>query len=47
VPRSRQVADIECPLLKKESESWHMFTIMAEFIESTDNLSASGSGRNW
>jgi hypothetical protein len=39
VPRLRQVADIERATSKKARESWHMFTIMAEFIESTERLS--------
>ncbi len=39
VPRLRQVTDIERATSKKARESWHMFTIMAEFIESTERLS--------
>ncbi len=39
VPRLRQVADIERATAKKARESWHMLTIMAEFIESTERLS--------
>jgi uncharacterized protein (TIGR00730 family) len=39
VPRLRQVADQERATLEKARESWHMFTIMAEFIESTERLS--------
>jgi uncharacterized protein (TIGR00730 family) len=39
VPRLRQVADIERATTKKARESWHMLTIMAEFIESTERLS--------
>lgn len=39
MPRLRQVADIERATAKKARESWHMFTIMAEFIESTERLS--------
>jgi uncharacterized protein (TIGR00730 family) len=38
VPRLRQVADIERATTKKARESWHMLTIMAEFIESTERL---------
>lgn len=39
VPRLRQVTDVERATSKKARESWHMFTIMAEFIESTERLS--------
>ncbi|HCE10269.1 MAG TPA: TIGR00730 family Rossman fold protein [Oxalobacteraceae bacterium] len=39
VPRLRQVTNIERATSKKARESWHMFTIMAEFIESTERLS--------
>ncbi len=39
VPRLRQVADVERATAKKARESWHMFTIMAEFIEATEHLS--------
>jgi uncharacterized protein (TIGR00730 family) len=39
VPRLRQIADIERATSKKARESWHMLTIMAEFIESTERLS--------
>lgn len=39
VPRLRQVADQERATAKKARESWHMLTIMAEFIESTERLS--------
>ena len=39
VPRLRQVADLERATAKKARESWHMFTIMAEFIDSTETLS--------
>jgi len=39
VPRLRQVTDIERATNKKARESWHMLTIMAEFIESTERLS--------
>lgn len=39
IPRLRQVADVERATAKKARESWHMFTIMAEFIEATEHLS--------
>lgn len=39
VPRLRQLADIERATATKARESWHMFTIMAEFIEATEHLS--------
>jgi uncharacterized protein (TIGR00730 family) len=39
VPRLRQISDIERATPKKARESWHMFTIMAEFIEATERLS--------
>jgi uncharacterized protein (TIGR00730 family) len=39
VPRLRQVTDIERATSKKARESWQMFTIMAEFIESAERLS--------
>lgn len=38
MPRLRQIADIERATSKKARESWHMLTIMAEFIESTERL---------
>ena len=38
VPRLRQIADISRATEKKARESWHMLTIMAEFIESTERL---------
>ncbi len=38
MPRLRQVADIERATEKKARESWHMLTIMAEFIDSTERL---------
>src|SRR3954454_15550896 len=38
VPRLREVDDIERATAKKARESWHMLTIMAEFIESTERL---------
>lgn len=38
VPRLRQIADINRATAKKARESWHMFTIMAEFIESAERL---------
>ncbi len=39
VPRLRQVTDLERATTAKARESWHMFTIMAEFIDSTERLS--------
>jgi uncharacterized protein (TIGR00730 family) len=39
VPRLRQVANLERATSTKARESWQMFTIMAEFIESTERLS--------
>ena len=36
----RQMADGERGTALKARESWHMFTIMAEFIESTERLSS-------
>jgi uncharacterized protein (TIGR00730 family) len=39
VPRLRQVTNIEQATNKKARESWQMFTIMAEFIESAERLS--------
>ena len=39
VPRLREVDDIERATAKKARESWHVLTIMAEFIESTERLS--------
>jgi len=39
VPRLREVGDIDRATAKKARESWHVLTIMAEFIESTDRLS--------
>ncbi|MDB5763380.1 MAG: family Rossman fold protein [Herminiimonas sp.] len=39
VPRLRQVTDIERATSTKARESWQMFTIMAEFIESAERLS--------
>ncbi|HEX2530386.1 MAG TPA: TIGR00730 family Rossman fold protein [Burkholderiaceae bacterium] len=38
VPRMRQISDIERATSKKARESWQMFTIMAEFIESAERL---------
>ncbi len=35
----RQVIDGDRATAKKARESWHMFTIMAEFIEATEHLS--------
>ncbi|MFZ6718659.1 TIGR00730 family Rossman fold protein [Undibacterium sp. Ji49W] len=39
VTRLRQIIDQEKATSLKARESWHMFTIMAEFIESTERLS--------
>ena len=39
VPKLRQVTDLERATSKKARESWQMFTIMAEFIESAERLS--------
>jgi uncharacterized protein (TIGR00730 family) len=39
VPGLRQVIDNDRATSKKARESWHMFTIMAEFIEATERLS--------
>jgi uncharacterized protein (TIGR00730 family) len=39
VPRLRQIRDLERATSAKARESWSMFTIMAEFIESTERLS--------
>ncbi|MES2106811.1 MAG: TIGR00730 family Rossman fold protein [Pseudomonadota bacterium] len=39
VTRLRQMVDRERATTLKARESWHMFTIMAEFIESTERLS--------
>ena len=39
VPRLREVNDVERATAKKARESWHVLTIMAEFIESTERLS--------
>ena len=36
----RQITDKDKATALKARESWHMFTIMAEFIESTERLSA-------
>ena len=38
VPRLRQISNIERATSKKARESWQMFTIMAEFIESAERL---------
>ncbi|PXX42699.1 TIGR00730 family Rossman fold protein [Undibacterium pigrum] len=40
VTRLRQIIDQEKATSLKARESWHMFTIMAEFIESTERLSS-------
>lgn len=39
VPRLREVDDIERSTNKKARESWHVLTIMAEFVESIERLS--------
>jgi hypothetical protein len=39
VPRLRQVTNIQRATSTKARESWQMFTIMAEFIESAERLS--------
>jgi uncharacterized protein (TIGR00730 family) len=39
VPPLRQVTDMERATATKARESWQMFTIMAEFVESTERLS--------
>ena len=39
VPRLREVNDVERATAKKARESWHVLTIMAEFIESAERLS--------
>jgi uncharacterized protein (TIGR00730 family) len=39
VPRLREVADSKRATTTKANESWQMFTIMAEFIESAERLS--------
>lgn len=38
VPRLHQIADVNRATAKKARESWHTFTIMAEFIESSERL---------
>ncbi len=38
VPRLRQISNIERATSTKARESWQMFTIMAEFIESAERL---------
>lgn len=38
VPRLRQITDVNRATAKKARESWHMLTIMAEFIESSERL---------
>ena len=38
MPRLRQISNIERATAKKARESWQMFTIMAEFIESAERL---------
>lgn len=38
VPHLRQVMDAERATSEKARESWHMLTIMAEFIDATERL---------
>ncbi len=38
VPKLREINDIERATAKKARESWHVLTIMAEFIETTERL---------
>ena len=40
VLKLRQIADSDGVTALRARESWHMFTIMAEFIESTERLSS-------
>jgi len=40
VPYLRQVKDIEQATILKARESWSMFSIMAEFVESTERLAS-------
>lgn len=42
IEKLRQMVDKDKATALKARESWHMFTIMAEFIESTERLSALG-----
>lgn len=39
VPRLRQLSNLERATSKKASESWQMFTIMAEFVDAAERLS--------
>ena len=39
VPRLRQLTNLEHATSRKASESWQMFTIMAEFIDAAERLS--------
>ena len=39
VPRLRQLTNLERATSRKASESWQMFTIMAEFIDAAERLS--------
>ncbi len=39
VPRLRQLTNVERATSQKASESWQMFTIMAEFIDAAERLS--------
>ncbi|HCY63001.1 MAG TPA: TIGR00730 family Rossman fold protein [Oxalobacteraceae bacterium] len=38
-PRLHKLGELERATAKKARESWHMFTIMAEFVEATEQLS--------
>lgn len=38
-PRLRQATNLECATWKKDSASWRMLAIMAEFIGATERLS--------
>ena len=39
VPRLRQLTNLERATSRKASESWQIFTIMAEFIDAAERLS--------
>ena len=39
LPNLRELQDIEAATILKARESWSMFSIMAEFVESTERLS--------
>ncbi|HEX7648913.1 MAG TPA: TIGR00730 family Rossman fold protein [Noviherbaspirillum sp.] len=38
IPRLREIADIDRATAKKARESWHILTIMAEFIDASERL---------